>query len=91
MSAASGEAPAPKVAFLGVWDRSGPLLRQASAEEKLAIVTVRPEDLANGDVAAAAASLRGLSVLYALNINTEKGASIQQVLRQGAGRTPASA
>lgn len=79
----------PRVAFLGVWDRSGPVLSQASAQEGFAVVTVRPEDLASDKTPEEAAkSLGGVAVLYVLNINTDKGASIQKVIEQARKDNP---
>ncbi len=88
-ASAFAEQASPRVAFLGIWDRSGPVLSQASAQEGLAVVTVRPEDLvADKTPEEAAKSLGGVAVLYVLNVNTDKGSSVQKGLEQARKDNP---
>ena len=80
---------APRVAFLGVWDRSGPMLQQAAEQAGLPVVTVRVEDLA-GDKAPKTAgdALAGVSVLYVLNIPAESLQALKKVLEQARTANP---
>jgi cobaltochelatase CobN len=76
---AAGAADAPRVVFLGVWDRSQPLIDAAARELAIPVAYYRPEEvLAAGSAAQKAA--QQCELVYVLNMQPDEAAALTRLL-----------
>jgi len=79
VSAGPTSQPAPRIAFLGIWDRSAPLVERAMRDTGIAAVTTRQADLLAAD-ARGSDPLAGVDVLLVLNLDTHTLPALKQRL-----------
>ncbi|MBA4191286.1 MAG: cobalt chelatase [Planctomycetaceae bacterium] len=80
---ARSEEPTGTVVFVGVWDRSLPLIDKASRETGVPSVAVSPAELA-----ARPKVLDGAQVLFVLNVNPDEVGKMVEVVRAAKQRNP---
>ncbi|MFH2002943.1 MAG: cobaltochelatase subunit CobN, partial [Planctomycetota bacterium] len=86
---ASAQEQHPSIGFLGIWDRSAPLIEKASRESRIAAVVLKMEDLLPGaEVKNQDRVLQPLKVLFILNLQPQEVLSFRDTLARVKDQNP---